>query len=62
MGTPQKVSYDNWNLTTGFKGSDHTHMNILLTPTMFTDEVTAKRVKGYRTNLKEIEAGSTVNR
>lgn len=38
MGTPQEVSFDNWNQTTAFKGDQETVLNVVLTPTKYSDE------------------------
>lgn len=47
MGTPQEVSFDNWNLTTAFKGDAETTLNIVLTPTKYKDEHDGKTKEGY---------------
>ena len=62
MGTPQQVSFDNWNLTTAFKGDEETKLNIVLTPTKYADEHAGKNKEGYRVHVKSIEPGSVVNK
>lgn len=62
VGTPQSVSADNWNLTTGFKGGLHNYLHLFVTPTEFTDEITGKKHQGYRPFVKKFNAGSTVSR
>jgi len=62
MGTPQEVTFDNWNQTTAFRGHQETQMNVVLTPTLASDEHSGRSDNGYRTHIKKISPGSVVNK
>lgn len=61
MMIPQSLLGNNLNISTAFRGPDPTVISFELTPTYYSDEISANNLAGYRVHHKAFKRGSYIN-